>query len=117
MERCRPNLRDEVVALLALLETTEGHLGTRDELLGVLEVLELYCETWLAVARLLSRARFTHERVLVPGNTGTLVGVGVGVAVDLTGLTAEETVELGADLVGTTFLDGVALGATGLKGG
>jgi hypothetical protein len=35
------NIRDEVVALLGLLETTKGHLGTGDELLGVLEVLEL----------------------------------------------------------------------------
>lgn len=35
------NIRDQVVALLALLETTEGHLGTGDELLGVLEVAEL----------------------------------------------------------------------------
>ena len=32
---------DEVVAVLGLLETTEGHLGTRNVLLGVLEVLEL----------------------------------------------------------------------------
>jgi hypothetical protein len=35
------NVRDEIVALLGLLETTEGHLGTGDELLGVLEVGEL----------------------------------------------------------------------------
>lgn len=35
------DLRDEVVPLLALLETTEGHLGTGDVLLGVLEVGEL----------------------------------------------------------------------------
>ena len=35
---------DEVVTVLGLLETTEGHLGARDVLLGVLEVLELkYC--------------------------------------------------------------------------
>jgi hypothetical protein len=32
---------DEVVAVLGLLETTEGHLGTGNVLLGVLEVLEL----------------------------------------------------------------------------
>ena len=32
---------DEVVAVLGLLQATEGHLGTRDVLLGVLEVLEL----------------------------------------------------------------------------
>lgn len=32
---------DEVVSVLGLLETAEGHLGTRNVLLGVLEVLEL----------------------------------------------------------------------------
>jgi hypothetical protein len=32
---------DEVVSVLGLLETAEGHLGARDVLLGVLEVLEL----------------------------------------------------------------------------
>jgi len=32
---------DEVVAVLGLLETAEGHLGAGDVLLGVLEVLEL----------------------------------------------------------------------------
>lgn len=37
----RGDERDEVVALLGLLKTTEGHLGTGDELLGVLEVGEL----------------------------------------------------------------------------
>jgi hypothetical protein len=33
---------DQVVAVLGLLETTEGHLGAGDVLLGVLEVLELW---------------------------------------------------------------------------
>lgn len=33
---------DEVVAVLGLLETTEGHLGAGDVLLGVLEVVELW---------------------------------------------------------------------------
>ena len=32
---------DQIVAVLWLLETTEGHLGARNVLLGVLEVLEL----------------------------------------------------------------------------
>lgn len=32
---------DEVVSVLGLLEAAEGHLGTGDVLLGVLEVLEL----------------------------------------------------------------------------
>jgi hypothetical protein len=34
---------DQVVTVLGLLETTEGHLGTGNVLLGVLEVLELSC--------------------------------------------------------------------------
>jgi hypothetical protein len=87
---------DEVVPLLALLETTEGHLGAGDELLGVLEVLE--------------------QSVLVPGHLSLLVGVGVGIAINRTGLAAEEAVELRADLVGTIGLDGVALLAAGLVG-
>jgi hypothetical protein len=37
----RKNIRDQVVAVLGLLQTTESHLGTRNVLLGVLEVLEL----------------------------------------------------------------------------
>jgi len=32
---------DQVVAVLGLLETTKGHLGTGNVFLGVLEVLEL----------------------------------------------------------------------------
>jgi hypothetical protein len=32
---------DQVIAVLGLLETTKGHLGARNVLLGVLEVLEL----------------------------------------------------------------------------
>lgn len=55
-----------------------------------------------------------YQRVLIPGDTSLLVGVGVGVALGLTGLTAEETVQVGADLVGTTSLDSVALSATSL---
>lgn len=35
------NIRDQIVAILLLLESTEGHLGAWDVLLWVLEVLEL----------------------------------------------------------------------------
>ncbi len=35
------NLRDQVVTVLLLLQTAEGHLGAGDVLLGVLEVVEL----------------------------------------------------------------------------
>ena len=83
------------VPVLGLLEATEGHLGARNVLLGVLEVLE--------------------ESVLVPVDGTLLVGVGVGEARDLAGLTAEETVELRADLVALAGLQGVALSAAGLE--
>jgi hypothetical protein len=33
---------DQVVAILALLETGKSHLGAGDVLLGVLEVIELF---------------------------------------------------------------------------
>lgn len=56
-----------------------------------------------------------EERVLVPLDTLLLVGIGVGEALDGTGLAAEETVQVRTDLVGTTGLDGVALSATSLE--
>jgi hypothetical protein len=86
---------DEVVPVLLLLETAEGHLGAGNVLLGVLEVLE--------------------EGLLVPLNALLLVGVGVGVAGDGTSVAAEKTVKRGADLVTLTLTKGVALGATGLE--
>lgn len=89
------DLRNEVVALLLLLETTESHLGTGNVLLGVLEV--------------------GKERRLVPGDALLLVGVGVRVALDGTSLAAKEAVQGRADLVGTALLDGVALRAAGLE--
>lgn len=89
------NLRNQVVPVLLLLETTEGHLGAGEVLLGVLEVGE--------------------EGLLVPGDAGLLVGVGVAVASDGTGLATEEAVQERADLVAAVLLDGVALGTTGLE--
>ena len=58
------------VAVLGLLEATEGHLGARNVLLGVLEVLE--------------------KGVLLPLNTLVLVGVGVRETGDLARLAAED---------------------------
>ena len=83
------------VAVLGLLEATEGHLGARNVLLGVLEVLE--------------------ESVLVPVDGALLVGVGVRETGDLARLATEETVELRANLVALALLEGVALCATGLE--
>lgn len=55
-----------------------------------------------------------YQGVLIPGDTGLLVGIGVGVSLNGTGVTAEQTVKSRADLVGATSLDGVALSAASL---
>lgn len=57
----------------------------------------------------------SYESVLLPGNALALVGVGVGVALDLTGLAAEETVKVGANLVALALLQVVALSAASLE--
>ena len=36
------HIRDQIIPVLALLETTKGHLGTRNVFLGVLEVFKLH---------------------------------------------------------------------------
>jgi hypothetical protein len=89
------DLRNEVVPVLLLLETTEGHLGTRNVLLGVLKV--------------------GKQGVLLPGDALLLVGVGVGEALNGTSLATKETVQVRADLVGTALLDSVALSTAGLE--
>lgn len=89
------DIRNQVVAVLLLLQAAKGHLGAGDVLLGVLEVLE--------------------QGLLLPGDAGLLVGVGVGVALGGAGLAAEEAVQGRADLVAAVGLDGVALGTTGLE--
>jgi hypothetical protein len=64
---------DQVVAVLVLLEATEGHLGTGNVLLGVLEILELNCVS--SVPTTVSHA--SYQSVLVPVDALLLVGVGV----------------------------------------
>lgn len=86
---------DEVVSVLGLFKSTKGHLGARNVLFGVLEVVK--------------------EGVLVPCDALLLVGLGVGVAGGLARLAAKNAVEVGADLVGAAGLDGVALEAAGLE--
>jgi hypothetical protein len=83
------------MAILLLLQATEGHLGAGNVLLGVLNVVE--------------------QGLVIPDNALVLVGVGEAVASSGTGLAAEETVQVGADLVAAVLLDGVALSTTGLE--
>lgn len=61
------------------------------------------------------RCETTYQSVLIPGDALLLVGVGVGVTVDLASLAAEETVQVGTNLVALTLAESVALGATGLE--
>lgn len=56
-----------------------------------------------------------YESLVVPLDALLLVGVGVGVALDGTGLAAPKAVQSRADLVAAVGLDGVALSATGLE--
>lgn len=79
---------DEVVSVLGLLETTEGHLGAGNVLLGVLEVLELGRVSYVLGVS----CERTYQSVVVPLNTLLLVGVGVGETFDLARLAAEEAV-------------------------
>merc|ERR1711934_524926 len=69
----------EVVALLLLLNASEGHLGALDVLLGVDEVL--------------------GKDLLIPGDARLLVGTGVVVPIHSAGLAAEETGQVGAGAV------------------
>lgn len=64
-----------------------------------------------------ARDATTHleEGLLLPGNALVDVGGGVREALGLARLAAEETVEVGADLVGAAGLNGVALRATSLE--
>lgn len=86
---------DEVVPVLGLLETSKGHLGTRNVLLGVFKVLE--------------------EGLSFPSNALVDVGGSVRETLGLTGLSANETVEVRANLVRFTSTKGVTLGASGLE--
>jgi len=57
----------------------------------------------------------THKSILVPLNALLLVCVGIGEALDLASVAAEETVEVGADLVALALLQVMALCAASLK--
>src|SRR5215470_18732409 len=82
------NVRPEGVRLVLVLDAGEHHLGAGNFSLGIPNVFE--------------------EDILIPGDAGILVGVGIGIALDAAGLAAVEAVEHRADLVLGAFADGVA---------
>lgn len=88
----RLQVGNQIATLVGLLKTGEDHLGAGDVLLGVLQVLE--------------------QRIFVPGNSLSLVGICVGEAGSLAGLATDQTVQVGSNLVLATGLHSVALCAT-----
>lgn len=104
---------DEVIPILFLLQTGEGHFCSRDILLGVLEVLK--------------------QSLLTPCNALVHIGSGVRKTLGLTGLAAKDArrhirecqgvyetgrnspMEVGSNLVRLTGSEGVALSATSLE--
>ena len=81
---------NQISPVLLLLESSEDHLGAGYVLLGVGEV--------------------DVEGVLAPGHALVLVGLGVGEAGGLAGLSAPHSVQVGPLLVLAPGLDSVALG-------
>jgi len=91
----RLKVGDEVLTLLRLFDSGEDHFRSLNVFLWVLQVFE--------------------QCVLSPHNTTLLIGTTVRKPIGLSRLAPEKSVEVGSLLVGTTFLDGVALRAFGLE--
>lgn len=71
---------DDIVPVLALLQTTESHLGAGNVLLGVFEVLKLrgLVSCWLCLTVCPQDPQLaTHQSVLFPLDPLLLVRVGV----------------------------------------
>ena len=75
---------NEVLSLVLLLDASKNHLGARDKLLGVLQVVK--------------------QSLLGPGHSTVLVGISVIEALSLARLAAVQTVEVRALLVWSTLL-------------
>jgi len=86
---------DQIVPVLGLLQTAEGHLGSGNILLWVLQI--------------------GIKGVLIPGDALLLVGISVRESFDLASLPAKNTVQIGADLVSTAGLEGVTLCTASLE--
>lgn len=109
------NLRDQVVPVLVLLQSAESHLCARDVLLGVLKVFELADMLVLCSREECYRQLVTYQSVVAPGDSLLLVGISVCEALDRASLAAEQAMQVGANLVGLSIAEGVALSAPGLE--
>lgn len=110
----RDSIRDQVVPVLILLQSTESHLCSWNVLLWVLEVFELLlvrnCLSFLFRGDLV-----TYESVFLPLNSLCLVGIGVCETWNGTSVTAEQSVKVGTDLVSFTLTESMALSTSCLE--
>jgi hypothetical protein len=72
---CVVYLRDQIVPVLVLLQSTESHLCAGNVLLWVLEVFELEISASIPAKSL--PIPITHQCIVVPLNSLGLVGIGV----------------------------------------
>ncbi len=86
---------NNVLSILRLLESGKNHLVSLDEFLRILEPL--------------------HDVLIVPFDASLLVCARVRITLHGSGLVSVEAIKIGSLFVGTSFLDGVALGALGLE--
>jgi len=86
---------DKVTAVLLLLQSSKRHFGSRNVLLGVLEVLE-HC-------------------LFVPMHGLLDVGLSVCEAISLARLTSKDSVKIGSNFVGLASGEGMALSAPCLE--
>lgn len=107
------NVRDQVVAVLVLLQSTESHLGAGNIFLWVLEVLELW--QILALGLCEHSMIVTHEGIVVPLNTLCLVGIGIRVSLNGSSVASEKSEQVRTDLVSLSFTEGVALSTSSLE--
>jgi len=77
----KENIRDQVVPVLVLLQSTESHLGTWDIFLWVLEIFELYIAVSM-VHIIFMDIGGTNKSLLAPVNSLLLVGIGVCETID-----------------------------------
>lgn len=108
------DVRDQVIPVLGLLQATKGHLRAGDILLRVFKVFEL--DIMSAISLSLGRHnKLLYQSFFLPFDPFRLVRIRVGEAFHLTRLTAEQAVEVWADLVSFSCTQSVALSASGLR--
>ena len=110
------HIRDQIISILILLQSTECHLCAGNILLWVLEVLKLFLlSAPYLFEEILELGDGTYQSVVVPFDSLGLVGIRVRVALDGTSVAAEKTVKVRTDLVSLALAQGVALSTSSLE--